>query len=136
MSIQQVLVAFFSDLKLQAAVALIVVDFIVGVAAALKAGKFNLSYIAAFAKDDVAFKLLPWLAVYVGAKYAGHQQIVIPGFDLNVIAMSVYVAVVTAWTASISASLAELGFGREAAVAIHAGSEHPGSPPPPTPVAS
>lgn len=101
--------AFFSDLKLQSAVVLIVLDFGFGVWSALKQGTFKLSYIADFARNDVAFKLAPWGVLYVGALFAGNQQLVIPGIDLGVAATAFYVAIMAAWAGSLATSLKEIG---------------------------
>lgn len=110
MTFSHALHAFFVDMKLQIALVVIFVDFVFGILAALKLGNFRLSYFADFGRNDVLFKLVPWLVIYVASKFAGHQQLVIPGVDLGVAAMAIYVASVAAWTGSISNSLAELGF--------------------------
>jgi hypothetical protein len=102
--------AFFVDMKFQVALVVIFVDFVLGVIAALKLGTFRLSYLGDFGRNDVLFKLVPWLVVYVAAEFAGHQQLVIPGVDLGVAAGAVYVAMLASWTGSILTSLAELGF--------------------------
>lgn len=110
MTFSHAIYAFFSDLKLQAAVGMIVLDFGLGVAAAFKLGTFRLSYVADFARNDVGFKLLPWFLVYVGAKFAGHQQIVVPGFDLSYVADGFFALNMAAWVGSSASSLRELGF--------------------------
>jgi hypothetical protein len=102
--------AFFVDMKFQIALVVIFVDFVLGVIAALKLATFRLSYIMDFGRNDVLFKLVPWLVIYVASKFAGHQQLVIPGIDLGVAAGAVYVAMLAAWTGSILTSLSELGF--------------------------
>lgn len=109
MNITTALHALFADLKLQAALAVIFVDFVLGVICAVKLNTFRLSYIADFAKNDVLEKLVPWGVLYVASKFAGHQQIVIPGIDLGTAAMAIYVVIIGAWTGSIASSLAQLG---------------------------
>lgn len=109
MTIVQALTAVFSGLDFQAAIALIVLDLVLGTLAAWKMGTFRLSYFADFLRNDVAFKLLPWLAIAIAAKFAGDQQIVIPGLDLSAIAVAFYVAVVAAWVASLLGSMKQLG---------------------------
>lgn len=110
MDLSDALHALFVDMKLQIALVVIFVDFVLGVLAALKLGTFRLSYFADFCRNDILFKLAPWGVVYVASKFAGHQQLVIPGVDLGVAAGAVYVAVMASWTGSIINSLAELGF--------------------------
>lgn len=109
MTLTSALHAFFSDLKLQAALVVIFADFVLGVLAAWHRGNFRLSYLADFGRNDIAFKLAPWLTIYIGAKLAGHQQLLIPGIDLGTAATAIYVVVVAAWLASIASSLTELG---------------------------
>lgn len=109
MSIVQALTSVFSGLDFQAAVALIALDFVLGVIAAWRLGTFRLSYVADFLRNDVAFKLLPWASLAIAAQFAGSQQIVIPGLDLAMIAGAVYVAIVAAWVASILGSLKGAG---------------------------
>lgn len=109
MTLSHALYAFFADLKLQAAVVVIFVDFVLGVLAAWKQRNFRLSYLADFGRNDVCFKLIPWLVIYVASKFAGQQQLVIPGLTLGTAAMAVYVTITTAWAASIASSLSILG---------------------------
>lgn len=101
--------AFFADMKLQTALVVVFADFVLGVLAAVKHRTFRLSYVADFARNDLLFKLVPWLGIYIGAIYAGHQQLVIPGLDIGTAATAVYVAIIAAWTGSIVNSLTELG---------------------------
>lgn len=132
MNLSQAIHAFAVDLKTQAALVLIVCDFAFGVLAALKLGRFRLSYVADFAKNDIAFKLVPWAAIYVAAKFAGGQQLVIPGVDLGVAETAVYAVIVAAWVGSLLGSLDDLGFKLPP---IIAGAEKPPPPGPPPPEA-
>lgn len=131
MSLGVMLHAFFSDGKVYAAAIAIVLDLILGVLAAWKAGNFRLSYVSDFLRNDVAFKLFPYFLLYAGALVAGNSQILIPGLDLGDVAMGAYVIVMGAWVGSIAASLAQLGLGtnvpQDIKVAV-AGSEN-ASPP-------
>lgn len=103
------LLTFAHDSKVHIALLLVIVDFIFGVAAAVKGGVFRLSYVADFAKNDVLFKLLPYLGLYILALIAGGTDIVIPGLDFGALAGAFYVAIVAAWVGSILASLAVFG---------------------------
>jgi hypothetical protein len=109
MNITIALHALFADLKLQTALVVIAVDFILGVLAAVKLNTFRLSYMADFAKNDVLEKLVPWGVLYIASKFAGHQQLLIPGLNLGTAAMAIYVVIIGAWTGSIASSLAQLG---------------------------
>jgi Bacteriophage holin family len=100
---------FASDTKVHVALLLVVIDFILGVAAAVKAGTFRMSYVADFARNDILFKLLPYFALYAAAIVAGHEDIVIPGLDFGVFAGAFYALIVAAWVGSILSSLT--GFG-------------------------
>lgn len=109
MNLGQMLSVFMHDAKVEAAVAVVALDFVLGVLAALKAGTFRLSYVADFGRNDIAFKLAPYFVLYSGALVAGNQNIVIPGIDLGVIAGAAYVGFMAAWVGSILKSLADLG---------------------------
>jgi hypothetical protein len=100
---------FFADDKLKIALVVVFLDFVAGVLAAFKLGTFRLSYVYDFARNDLLFKLVPWFFLYTGAFYAGHQNIVIPGIDMGVVAGTAYAAMIAAWIGSILASLAQLG---------------------------
>lgn len=131
MSIAQALHAFFASLKFQAALVLIFVDFVLGIAAAFNAGTFRLNWIADFAKTDILFKLIPWATLAFAAIYAGQQQLVIPGITTTWAETAVYAAVVAAWGASITKSLGDLGLPIPAKVAGLLAQEHPPLPPAP-----
>lgn len=132
MNLSQAIHAFAVDLKTQAAIVLIALDFVFGVLASLRKSQFRLSYIADFAKNDIAFKLLPWAGLYVAAKFAGDQQLVIPGVDLSVAETAAYAVIVAAWTGSLLDSLDDLGFRLPPFVG---GPEKPPPPAPPPPEA-
>jgi hypothetical protein len=100
--------AFFADDKLKVAIAMIFVDFVLGVVAAVKLGNFRFSYISDLLRNDVLFKLVPWFVLYAGAIVAGQQSILIGGVTMGTVAGSVYGLLVAAIGASILGSLNEL----------------------------
>jgi hypothetical protein len=114
--------SFVADTKVHIALLLVVVDFVLGISAALKLGTFRLSYIAAFAKTDLLEKLVPYFVIYAAA-LATNDSIVVGGFTFSTLADAVYALIVAAWVGSILNSLHELGF--VALPAALAGSEHP-----------
>lgn len=99
---------FFHDDKVLVVLLLIALDFILGVSAALYTKTFKMSYIAAFARDDILEKVVPYFALYAAALADGHMNIIIPGVDLGIIAGSVYALIVAAMVASILKSLKDL----------------------------
>lgn len=101
---------FWNDGKVEALVILIVLDFLLGVIAALKLGTFRLSYIADFLRKDVVFKMGGYLILYAGALFAGEADIIIDGLDLGVIAGAGYIVIVGAMVGSILNSIRDLGF--------------------------
>lgn len=108
MNYTEALRSFFEDDLLGVALLLIALDFLLGTIAALKARNFRLAYIADFARNDVAFKLVPWGGLYVGAKLAGDQDWLIEGLDLGLVAGTFYGGIVLAWVGSIGNSIREL----------------------------
>lgn len=109
MSVGEFLRVFWNDGKVEILAVLVALDFLLGVAAAIKLGTFRLSYISDFVRKDVIFKIGGYLVVYAGAIYAGQADIVIDGLDLGVIAGSVYVVIVAAMVGSLLNSLRDLG---------------------------
>jgi hypothetical protein len=96
-------------MKFQAAIVVIVLDVAFGTLSALKLHSFRLSYFSDFARNDIAFKLVPWAGIYVAAKFAGNQQLVIPGVDLDTAQTAFYVAIMAAWSGSLLNSFRDLG---------------------------
>lgn len=134
MNLTTALHALFVDMKFQAAIVLIVLDFTFGSLAALKTHTFRFAYWADFARNDIAFKLAPWAVIYVAAKFAGGQQLVIPGVDLGVAETAFYVAIVAAWSGSLLNSWKTLGVPvAKALPPVFTGNERtpPPAPPPP-----
>jgi hypothetical protein len=108
--LQSWLSQFAHDTKVQAIILLLIADFVLGVAAALKKGTFRFSYVADLLKNDVLGKVLPYFAFYVLALVAGNFKIVIPGLDFGLIAGAAYALVVAALGGSVLSSISELGF--------------------------
>jgi hypothetical protein len=101
---------FWNDGKVDWLVLAVVVDFVLGVLAALKLGTFRLSYVADFLRKDVIFKLGGYLVLYAGAVYAGEAEILgIPEFDPGLLAGAAYAVVAAAFVGSILNSLRDLG---------------------------
>ena len=100
---------FAHDTKVHIALVLVVVDIVLGIAAALKLKAFTLSYVADFARNDFLYKLIPYYVIYVLALVAGGTDIV-PTVDFGILAGAFYAFIVAAWVGSILASLAVLGF--------------------------
>lgn len=107
MTLSHSIVAFFGDAKFSAIAILIGVDFILGIAAAVKVGTLRFSYLADFLRNDVLQKVLPWSTLYIGAKLGDTSVL---GLDLGKTADLVWAAMVIAIAASILSSLRELGY--------------------------
>lgn len=99
--------AFFSDSQFSWVAGMIVLDIILGLAAAVYTKTFALTYIANFARNDVLGKVVPWFVLAVGAKT--HSVDVLFGIDLNTIADGVFVGVVAALAGSLITSLGDFG---------------------------
>lgn len=121
---------FTHDTKVHIALFLVFLDFLFGVAAALKRGTFRLSYISDFAKNDILGKLVPYFALYVLALVSGGTNLVIPVLDFGLAANALYVAIVAAWTGSILSSISALGIAMPKELG---GPEKAGPPPVVTP---
>lgn len=96
--------AFVSDTTVRIVAGLVVLDFVLGVASALKDGTFRLGWLHGFLITDVLEKLVPWFAVYAATK-VGLSDGLFSG-----IRDAVFAGVSAAMTASILSSLASLGF--------------------------
>lgn len=107
MTLQHVLTSFSTDPLLRAVLALIVLDFAVGVLAAIKTKTFRLSYLAAFGRDDILGKVVPWLFFYTAAKFA--PSVGLATLHLDVAADGFYGVVVASMAGSLASSAAELG---------------------------
>ena len=99
--------SFFSDSQFAWVAGMIVLDLVLGVAAAFYTNTFSLSYIANFMRNDVLGKVFPWFVLSVGAK-SGVVDVAF-GIDLDTIADGVFVAVVAALVGSLVTSLGDSG---------------------------
>lgn len=128
MTIDQVVQLFVDDTQLKAVVVLIALDIVVGIIAAVATGKFALSKVAAFLKDDVLGKVLPWFAVFAAAKFAPSVEVL--GVDLNQIQTVLWAAVGVALVFSLTASLNDLGLGKNLSKIITTGENQGPTPKP------
>jgi hypothetical protein len=109
MALQEAVRAFFQDDRLAWVLLLLALDFVLGAGGAVLTGKFRLSYVADFARNDLLGKVFPWFVLYLGYKYAPNTDIVIPGFDLEILMNAAWVALLAAMAGSILGSLKEFG---------------------------
>ena len=107
MTVQEVVNDFAHDKQLQAVLVLIVLDVVLGILAAVKLGQFAFSKVAAFLKDDVLGKVVPWFAIFAAAKFAPAVDVL--GIDLNQVQTVFWAAVVVALVASLASSANDLG---------------------------
>lgn len=107
MTFNRVATEFAHDGYFQAVMVVIVVDVLLGIAAALKRREFKFSWLSAFARDDLLGKVFPWFIIYTAAKYAPNVAVV--GIDLTSIEKVVWGAVVVALGGSLLSSLKDLG---------------------------
>ena len=107
MSISQVINSFAHDGLLQAVLVLIALDVLLGIAASVKNKDFKFSYLAAFGRDDLLGKVVPWFAIYALSQYAPSTAVL--GIDLSSIQNVVGAAVVVALSGSLLSSLKDLG---------------------------
>jgi hypothetical protein len=98
---------FADDATLQAMLVLILLDLVLGIAAAVKLGVFSFAKVAGFLRDDVLGKVIPWFAVYAAWKIAPSVDVL--GVDLEVIEKGVFAACVIALVGSLMSSLSDLG---------------------------
>lgn len=120
--------AFGDDPTVRISAALVVLDLVLGVAAAVKLGSFRLSYIADFLRNDVLGKLVPLYAVWAVTHLVG--DINIGGLEL--IEESTNAAVSLALAGSILNSLRDLGLGSDMPNEV-AGADPSAPAPPPSP---
>lgn len=120
--------SFFNDTRVQILLLLVALDLILGVAASLYSDglHFRLSFLADFARNDLLGKVVPFAAIYAGYLYAKNVDIVIPGFDMQVVMDAMWAIVLAALLGSLLGSLKDFGLNLPPQVA---GSD-PGSPTP------
>jgi len=105
--LHEVVRQFANDKQLQGVLVLIVLDIVFGIIASVKLGTFAFTKVAAFLKDDVLGKVVPWFAIFAAAKFAPSVDVL--GIDLNQIQTVFWAAVVVALVASLASSAADLG---------------------------
>jgi hypothetical protein len=95
--------SFANDQLLQAVLVLIVVDLLLGVAAALRLGTFRLSYLSDFARTDLLGKVFPWFVLYSAGKAAPSTDVL--GVNLSDLADAAGVVVAAALVGSLVSSV-------------------------------
>lgn len=107
----QLLHAFFNDQRVQIALLLLILDFVLGVIAVFadKTQGFRLSFVADTLRSDVLMKIVPFFVLYGGYKYAAGADLVIPGLDMEVLMNAAWVVVLGAFVGSIYNSLNDIG---------------------------
>jgi hypothetical protein len=95
--------SFADDSLLQAVLVLIVVDLLLGSAAAFRVGSFRLAYLADFAKTDLLGKVFPWFVLYAAGKAAPSTDVV--GVSLSDLADAAGVVVAAALVGSLLSSV-------------------------------
>lgn len=124
MNLAQLIHAFASDDKVRAIALLVVLDFVLGVLAALHRRDFRLGRVADFLRDDVLFKVVPYFALWVAVHVAGDLEI--PGTQLGVVEEGAFLLVAGAMVASLVGSLRELGLLKSAPAALTDAAPPPG----------
>ena len=100
---------FFEDTRTQVIILLVILDFLLGIVAALKIGNFRLSYVSDFLRSDMVFKVGGFAIFYAGYVFAKNADIIIPGLDLEVLMNGAWAIVVLAMAGSLLNSLRDLG---------------------------
>lgn len=135
MGVGNLMHAFFEDTRVQIALLILVLDFLLGTVAALvdTTQGFRLSYLSDTLRTDVLGKMVPFFVLYGGYKYAGSADIVIPGFDLEVLMNTAWVVVLAAFGGSIWKSLNDLKIIPDSATPPQLGGSDPVTPTVPAP---
>ena len=97
--------AFANDPGVRLAAVLVALDFVLGVAAAVKAHMFRIGWLADFLRADVLGKLLPYFAVWAAVRLGGDVEL----GGIGAIEETINGALVLAVGASILNSLRDLG---------------------------
>lgn len=116
MNLSSLLGEFTADQGVQLAAALVALDVVLGVAAALKARTFRFVVLADFLRNDVLGKLLPYFAVWAAVRVGGDWQVA----GLGAIETVTNAAVIAALAASVLNSLSELGLWQSAPAVVAA----------------
>lgn len=127
MALQQIIHSFVTSTQFETVAALIILDVIFGVAAAVKdkGQSFALTYLANFARNDVLGKVFPWFVLFAGSKVAGGTNIVIPGVDLSNLSTATFALVTAAMVGSLITSLSDFGISVPSALGRARGSGNP-----------
>lgn len=102
---QTLIDAFTDDRTVQLIGALILLDFVLGISAAIRAKTFRFGWISDFLRNDVLGKVVPYFAVWAAVHVGGDFEI--GGYGM--IEEAVGAAVVLALSASVLNSLRDLG---------------------------
>ena len=105
---------FADDPTVVALGVLVALDLVLGVAAALKAGTFRLSFVADVLRADVLGKLVPYYAVWAAVHVSGDVML----GDFGVIEETAGALAVAAVGGSVLNSLRDLGLAKSAPDAI------------------
>jgi hypothetical protein len=103
MNLGQLLHVFISDTLVRTVGILVALDFVLGVAAAVKDGTFKLGWLHGFLIDDILSKLVPWFALYAATKVGLSNAMFVGIRDAT------FAFVTAGMTASILKSLGDLG---------------------------
>lgn len=95
---------FADDPTVRLVAALILVDFVLGVAAGLKAKTFRLGWLSDFLRSDVLGKVVPYFAVWGAVRVSGDIELAGHGAIEEIVGLAVIAAV----SASILNSLRDL----------------------------
>jgi hypothetical protein len=104
MTLSELIRAFTADQTVQLVAGLILLDFVLGMSAGVKAGTFRFGWIADFLRNDVLGKVVPYFAVWGAVRVGGDFELA--GFGM--IEETVGAAVVLALGASVLNSLRDL----------------------------
>jgi hypothetical protein len=103
----ELLRAFAKDSQVHIVVTLVAVDVLLGICAAIKMGKFSLSYVADFLRNDIVLKMFPWFVLYSAGKLTSTNPI--PGIDFTTLAKAAFGLICAALIGSIGSSVLQLG---------------------------
>ncbi len=106
-TMQAIIREIANDAMFHAILVLITVDLILGVAAAAKQQVFSLAKVAAFLRDDVLGKVVPWAVLYGAWKWAPSVDVL--GVDLEIVSRAAGALAIAALAGSLLSSLADLG---------------------------
>ena len=121
MTLDALLREFSDDPGIRLAVTLVLLDFVLGVSAAVKVGTFRLCWLPDFLRSDVLFKLVPYFGVWAAVRIGGDLSVL----GIGAIEETVGLAIIGAIGASILNSLRDLGFLKKSTPDEIAGSDAP-----------